>query len=222
MKKSKIVLKYILQINKSYGIDINEENYKELLLNQMLEKKDLWEYLKRYMETNNTVISLEWGCLMYIFIKSFEEKDVYYIEKFYKKLLLYPENFILESWIGEFYYRYYADFFKARDKYLKALELKPMDAECHHNLALVYFYLGIPDKIIEHNEKAIMYCQNSNTPYEVKARSLFNIATLYINLYDNVSEGKKLIKQALKEMPDYPQAKQALKQIERSYLWKKN
>ncbi len=182
-----------------------------------LETKNLAQYSKQYMEDNSNNISLEWGCLMYIFVKSLEEEDVYFIEKTYKKLLVYPLHFLLESCMADIYYRYYADFFKARDKYLTALELKPMDAECHHNLALVYFYLGIPNKIIEHNEKAIMYCENSDIPSEVKAKSLFNIATLYINAYDNVSEGKKLIKQALREMPNYSQAKQTLKQIERNF-----
>ncbi len=36
MKKLNGTRKYILQIKQKYGIDINEENYKKLLLDEML------------------------------------------------------------------------------------------------------------------------------------------------------------------------------------------
>ncbi|MTK11178.1 MAG: hypothetical protein F8N39_03530 [Clostridiaceae bacterium] len=141
------------------------------------------------------------------------------MEKYNQKLLRYPPNFLIECEMSELDLRYYGNIFKARDRLLKALELRPKDAFCHHSLGLIYHYLGIPEKSIHHCKIAIENSEDSYSPCETKARSLFNIATTYVNVYGKNEEAIKMIEKALEVMPDYKQAKNGLKQLKRRRLW---
>jgi len=115
--------------------------------------------------------------------------------------------------MAELQLRYYGNIFKARDGFLKGLELKPDDAHCHYNLGFVYHLLGVFDKSFGHYEKAVINYQNANKPEEIKARSLYNLAVFKINVEQDYEEGERFFKEALAVMPRYPEAKRALKQM---------
>jgi len=210
--------KYLAKIKSEYGTLLTKENYKDMILEELESPPSLLDYFKEYMRRNKDVITLEWGCLFFLFIKADQQKIVSEIERYYKLLKKYPANWLAEVIIAELELRYYGNLFKARDGFHKALQLKPNDAHCHYYLGFIYYLLGVFDKSFEHYKNAVIYHKGANMPGEIKARSLYNLAVHKINVEHDYKEAKKLLKDALKEMPDYPQAKDALRQIdERSW-----
>lgn len=208
----KSLQRYLAKIKKEYNVSLTEENYKDIILKELKSPPSLLDYFRDYMEKDKAN-TLEWGCLMFLFIKADEEKYAPDIEKYYKLLETYPPNWFTEVGMAELQLRYYGDVFKARDGFLKGLELKSDDAHCHYTLGLVYHLLGVFDKSFEHYEKAVINYQNTNKPKELKARSLYNLAVIKMNVEHNSEEAERLLKEALALMPRYPEAKQALKQI---------
>jgi len=204
--------RYLAKIKKDYDVVLTEENYKDIILKELESPPSLLDYFRDYMEKNKAN-TLEWGCLMFLFIKADEEKYAPEIEKYYKLLEAYPPNWFTEVGMAELQLRYYGNIFKARDGFLKGLELKPDDAHCHYTLGFVYHLLGIFDKSFEHYEKAVINYQTANKPKEIKARSLHNLAVFKINAEGDYEEAKRLLTEALAVMPRYPEAKRALKQM---------
>lgn len=196
-----------------YDIDITDENYVDLILNELERPPSLLDYIKNYVEINREVIDFEWGCLMFLFIKAEDEKNVFDIEKYYDLLRKYPADWFTEVSIAELQFNYYGNLFKALEKFRTALKLKPGDAHCHYNLGLVCHLLGLFDKSAEHYEKAALNYEKTNFPHDLKARSLYNIAVYEINIKGNHEKAGELLKEALREMPDYPEAKIALRKV---------
>lgn len=204
---------YLAKIKKDYEIVLTEENHKDIILEEIESPPSLLDHFKDYMEKNKAVLTLEWGCLMFLFIKADEEKYAPDIEKYYKLLAIYPHNSFVEIAMADLQLRYHGNLFKAKDGFLKCLELKPHDAYCHYNLGYVYHLLGVFDKSFEHYEKAVINYQTANRPKEIKARSLHNLAIIKINVEHDYEGGERLLKEALAVMPEYPEAKRALRQI---------
>ncbi len=95
--------------------------------------------------------------------------------------------------------------------------MRPDNAHCYYNLGYVYHLLGVFNKSFEYYEKAVINHQTANKPKELKARSLYNLAVIEMNVEHDYEEAKRYFKGALAAMPQYPEAKRALKQISR---WK--
>jgi len=208
-KKSQQI--YLAKLRKEFDVVLTEENYKDLILEEVGSPPALLDYLRDYMEKNEP--TLEWGCLMFLFIRADEEKYVPDIERYYKLLERYPPNCFIEVGMAELQLRYYGDIFKARNGFFKGLELRPDDAYCHYNLGFIHHLLGVFDKSCAHYEKAIINHQIANKPKELKARALYNLAVIKINRERDYEEAEMLLKESLAAMPQYPEAKRALKQI---------
>ncbi len=214
-RKKNTLQSYLTKIHTQYDIILTEQNYQDIILEELDSPPALLNYFKDYMEKNKEIITLEWGCLMFLFIRVNGEQFVPDIEKYYNRLKQYPPNYFTELMTGELELRYYGNVFKAKDKFLLALELKPNDAHSNYNLGFVYSLLGVFDKSKQYYEDVIINCQTSPTPKEIKARSLYNIAVYKINIDENYKEAKRLLQEALNEMPNYPQARNVLSQIDR-------
>jgi len=207
----KSLQRYLAKIGKEFDVVLTEENYKDVILEEVESPPALLDYLRDYMEKNEP--TLEWGCLMFLFIKADEEKYVPDIEMYYKLLVRYPPNWFTEVGMAELQLRYYGNIFKARDGFFKGLELRPDNAHCHYNLGFIYHLLGVFNKSFEHYEKAVINHQTANKPEELKARSLYNLAVIKISVERDYEEAEMLLKESLAAMPQYPEAKRALKQI---------
>ena len=212
-KRKNTLQKYLAEIKREYEIALTKENYKDMILEELKSPPSLLDYFRDYMARNEDIITLNWGCLIFLFINADRKKDVFDIERHYKRLEKYPANWFIEVAMAELEFKYYGHLFKAKDRFHGALELKPNDAHCHYSLGFVYYLLGVFDKSTEHYGKSVIHYKNANNPREIKARSLFNLAVHKINREHDYKGAKKLLNDALREMPDYPQAKHALKQI---------
>jgi len=217
-KKKNRLRRYLAKVKREYDVVLTEQNYKDMILEELKFPPCLLDYFKDYMASDEDVITLEWGCLFFLFMKAAQGKDVSNIKRYCKLLKKYPPTWFTEVAIAELELRYYVNLFKAKDRFQKALELKPNDAHCYYHLGFVYFLLGVFDKAAEHYENAVIHHKNANNPSELKARSLYNLAVHKINIEHDYKGAKKLLKDALREMPDYPQAKQTLKQIKMDRL----
>jgi len=198
----------LARIKNGYDVTLNEENYRAIILEKLQSPPSLLDYFREYM--NSDAITLEWGCLMFLFIEADADGDVHSLERYYNFLREYPPNYLLEAAMAHLEFRYYGKFFKAKEGFLRALGLKPNDAHCYYNLGLLYNLLGVFDKSISSYESAALYSQNSDKPAELRARSLYNIAAIKLNLNNDRRGAKLLLKESLEVMPDYELARKAL------------
>jgi len=212
-KKKSQLLKYLTDIEKKSGVQLTEDNYKQQILKRLESPPDLLNYFTNYMAVNESKLGLKWGCLMYLFIRADNRRDVTEILRYYNSLRNYPLNYFTEVTIGELELRFKGKLLAAKDKYLLALELKPNDAYTCYELGFTYFLLGAFKKSIYYYEQAAENYENAAFPNDLRARALFNIAVQNVNLYDNHSEAIKRLHEALELKPDYQQAKQALKTL---------
>lgn len=82
--------RYLTKIKKDYDVVLTEENYKDIIQEELESPPSLLDYFNDYMEKNKATLTLEWGCLMFLFIKADREKYAPDIEKYYKLLERYP------------------------------------------------------------------------------------------------------------------------------------
>lgn len=210
-KKKSRLEKLLARIKSEHNISLNEGNYRTRILEKLQSPPSLLDYFRKYMKGDE--ITLEWGCLMFLFIDADKHGDVHSIERYYNSLKGYPPNYLVEFAMARLEFRYYGKFFKAKEGFLRALELKPNDAHCYYNLGLLYNLLGIFDVSISNYENAALYSQNSNVPAELKARSLYNIAAMKLNINNDRRSAKLLLEETLEAMPDYELARQALRSL---------
>ena len=64
----KSLQRYLAKIKKDYNVSLTEENYKDIILEELESPPSLLDYFRDYMEKNEAN-TLEWGCLMFLFIK---------------------------------------------------------------------------------------------------------------------------------------------------------
>ena len=204
---------YQKTILEKYQITITEENYKKCILKEMDGKESLKGYFNEYMEKNNAELDLEWGCLMYLFIKSAEKKDVTSVEEFYKKLKSYPENYFIEYTLGDINLMYYGNIFESKDRFKKVLELKEDDSNCYYALGFIYNLLGVFHKSLECFNKAVYYSENSENPKELKLKSLHNVAVYYITVENDYDRAEKILNDILEEDPNYDRALATLRAL---------
>lgn len=197
---------YQKTILEQYQTAIIEENYKERILKEIDGKEILQNYFNEYMQKNDAELDLEWGCLMYLFMKSAEKKDVTSVEEFYKKLKSYPENYFIEYILGDINLMYYGNIFESKDRFKKALELKENDSNCYYDLGFIYNLLGVFDKSLECFNKAVYYSENSANPKELKLKALHNIAVYYITVENDYDRAEEILNHILEEDPDYDRA----------------
>ncbi len=119
--KKHLSRKYEKLLLDNYRQNIDDSNYKELILEGISGHKAIHRYLKEYIKDNKEILDLNWGKQMLLFIVSFNEKDLELAEQCYKALKKYPDNYFTESVMADIDLRFYGDLFKARDKYLNAL-----------------------------------------------------------------------------------------------------
>lgn len=221
--KSKEIDKYVSEIRQKYNIELNEENYKQVIIDEIKATKSMLDYFNDYINNNANIVCFEWACIMFLFIKHIERRDVDGLEKYYKLLAMkYPKNYIVESYMADMELEYYGDVFKAKDRYIKALDFKPEDVDSYYNLGNIYSLLGVPEKSIEYYEKAIKNCEQADRPEELKAKALYNVATFYINSFEDKEKATELLEESLQIFPKYERAASALKYLKGGVKWKLN
>ncbi|CBZ02260.1 hypothetical protein EXN25_00085 [Clostridium botulinum] len=212
MKKN-LSRKYEKFLLDNYRRNIDNSNYKDLILEGISSHKAIHRYLKDYIKNNKEVLDLNWGKQMLLFIISFNEKDLELAEICYKSLKKYPDNYFTESVMADINLRFYGNLFKARDKYLNALNLYDRDALVYYNLGLIYYLLGMFKKSMDFYNKSLNYINKMDNKEFIKSKCLYNIAVCEINYNNNYKEGEKLLKRSLKLNPHYKEANDLLEKL---------
>ncbi|MBC2396463.1 tetratricopeptide repeat protein [Clostridium tetanomorphum] len=197
-------------ILEKYQTGIIEENYKERILKEIEGREALQNYFNEYIEKNKEALDLEWGCLMFLFIKASQEKNVTDVEEYSKKLNKYEDNYYIEYILGDISLMYYGDIFQAKDRFSKALTIKNNDSNCYYNLGFIYSLLGVFEKSLEYYNKAIYYSDNSVNPKDLKVTALHNVAVHYITVEEDYERAEEILEGILKEYPDYDKARATL------------
>ncbi|WP_315117948.1 hypothetical protein [uncultured Clostridium sp.] len=214
MSDKKIELKeYAKIINDKYKVNIDDNNYVDILLGELSYSTYLSEYFKEYIDKNKEKLSLEWAYLMFLFINSVKEKNATFVVEYSKKLKRYSDNYYVEYILADINLMFYGDIFKSKDGFKKALELRENDANSYYSLGFIYNLLGLFDKSLDYYNKAVYYCNNSINPKDIKLNSLYNIAVYYITVNKDIDRGEEVLNALLEEEPNHEKAIETLKRI---------
>ncbi|MBU5484917.1 hypothetical protein KQI86_11275 [Clostridium sp. MSJ-11] len=211
-KKSELK-EYAKIINEKYGVNINDDNYADILLRELSYSAYLSEYFKEYINENKEKLSLEWAHLMFLFIHSVKEKNATSVVEYSKKLRGYVDNYYVEYILGDIDLMFYGDVFKSKDRFIKALTLRENDANAYYSLGFIYNLLGVFDKSLEYYNKAIYYYDNSTNPKDIKLKSLYNVAAYYITVNKDLDRGEEILNSLLEEEPNHEKAIETLKRL---------
>jgi tetratricopeptide (TPR) repeat protein len=211
VKRKQNINKYVSLIKEQSNLKINEENYRQEILELVSWSLSFKNYLNKYMEDNSDKIDFRWGVLFCLFVIADFNKDVDNITKYYYLLTGYPANSYCEFTMGQKILRFDGEIFKAREKLEQALELlKIEDPLICYDLGYNYFLLGLFKESYQYYKKVVKNYNFAPKASEIKARSLYNMSVYLNGIENNTDEAIKCLEEALKIMPNYPQARKVL------------
>lgn len=211
MNKS-LLKKYENTIKDDYNKILNNENYKDIILEEFKGDKELTKYFTKYMSEEEG-LDKDWATVMYLFVKASKDKNVTLTEEYYKGLKSYKSNYYVEFVLGDINLMYYGNLFEAKERFAKAIALKEDDAAAHYNLGFIYNLLGIFSKSLEHYNKAIYFNENSVNPSNIKLNALYNVGIHYATVEKENEKAEEIFESILKEDPDNKNALLALKKL---------
>lgn len=192
---------------------INIDNWREITFEDLELDKIVLKYLRNYLLEYERLLNVQWAknIRKFIILHFNNEYEEYY--KIYNsKLMGRPDNYYVEYSLGEYFYKARGKVLLAREHYKKADALLPENAKCKMHLSFIYNALGDSQKNLTYCRKALENADNEEiSVIQIKSQCLFNMGVVLINQYNDIQQGKEMIKKAIKIRPDYEYAKQILK-----------
>ena len=194
--------------------EITAENWKDLVKAEIAQPKTVAQNFAAYVDEHANQLGPEWAAHFLDFMENTWQDAERLIEIYEQELSRYPPCYIVEANVADAYRHYFGWMNRAKRKYREAVALAPDLAIGHYDLGQVYHLLGLFDRSLQEFELAVRYAGDDEN--ELAARSTFNIG-IFKSRSGDYREAKRYIERALELMPDYPQAKEALRMLNRKH-----
>jgi tetratricopeptide (TPR) repeat protein len=194
--------------------EITAENWKDLVKAEIADPKSVAQDFAAYVNEHADQLGPEWAAHFLDFMENTWEDAERLIEIYEQEVSRYPLCYIVEVNIADAYQHYFGWMNRAKKKYREAAALAPDLAIGHYDLGQIYYRLGLFDRSRQEFELAAHYAGDDEN--ELAARSNFNIG-IFKSQSGNNKEAKRYIEKALDLMPDYPQAREALRVLNREH-----
>lgn len=194
--------------------EITAENWQDLVKAEIAWPKNAAQYFAAYVDKHADQLGPEWAVHFLEFMENTWHDAERLLEIYEQELFRYPPCYIVEANVADAYFHYFGWINRAKKKYRKAVALAPDLAIGHYNLGQIYHLLGLFDRSLQEFELVVRYAGDDEN--EVAARSTFNIGVFKSQRGDN-REARHCVERALELMPDYPQAREALRMLDREH-----
>jgi tetratricopeptide (TPR) repeat protein len=193
--------------------EITAENWKDLVKAEITQPKSVAQNFAAYVDEHADQLGPEWAAHFLDHVDNVWQDAERLIEIYEQELSRYPPCYVVEADVADAYLRYFGWVNRAKKKCREAVALAPDLAGGHYNLGQIYHLLGLFDHSLQEFELAARYAGDDED--EVAARSNFNIGVFKSR--SGNKEAKRYIERALELMPDYPQAKEVLRMLNRKH-----
>jgi tetratricopeptide (TPR) repeat protein len=197
---------------------VGSDNWQELALEWFaLGERDRSE-LARYIAAYEPQLGVSWSREILRLEIFFQVEDSALVIVHYDRALSrYPRCALIEMWVADQLFRDNGDFWRARPMYRYAAAELPAFAKPRYELGFMSYLLGDFATALDWFNQAVARLTDDET--ELGARTFYNRGLMRTILEGDKEAAIADVKRALKLMPDYPQAKEALRGLRGKLRW---
>lgn len=199
-------------------IEIRPDNWHELALDWFGPDEPEREELARYIAANEDRLGVPWARELLRLEVFFQAEEYLLIVDHYDRALSrYPRCALVEMWVADQVFRHAADFWCARRMYRYAIDTLPDHPKPYYELGFMSYLLGDYGGALDCFNQAAE--RVSDDDVEMGARIFCNRGIVRYFLDGDKAAAIADVKKALKRMPNYPQAKEALRGLRGKIRW---
>ena len=174
--------------------------------------------MARYIAANEKRLGIPWAreiLRLEVFLQA--EEYLIIVDHYDRALSRYPRCALVEMWVAAQVFRPAADFWRARRMYRYVIDTLPDHPKPYYELGFMSYLLGDFLGALDWFDQAMDLVGDYDV--ELEARILYNRALVRFYTDGDKKTAIAEIKKALKRMPDYPQAKDALRALRGRVRW---
>jgi tetratricopeptide (TPR) repeat protein len=199
-------------------VEIRPDNWQELALEWFTPDEPERGELARYIAANEDRLGVSWArelLRLEVFFQAEEHLQI--VAHYDRALSRYPRCTLVEMWVADQVFRHAADFWRARRMYRYAIDNLPDHPKPYYELGFMSHLLGDSSGALDWFNQAAE--RVSDDDVEMGARIFYNRGIVRYLLDGDKTAAIADVKEALKHMPDYTQAKQALRGLRGQARW---
>jgi tetratricopeptide (TPR) repeat protein len=199
-------------------IDVRPDNWQEVALDCFAPHEPERGELARYVAANEKRLGVSWAREIVRLTLFFQVEDHVHIIKHYDLALSrYPRCALVEMWVADQIFRRAADFWRARPMYHYAIRTMPDLPKPYYELGFMNYLLGDYGGALDYFDRAAERATGDDA--EMEARIFFNRGIVRYLVDDDKTAAIADLKEALKRNPDYPQARETLRDLQNETRW---
>jgi tetratricopeptide (TPR) repeat protein len=199
-------------------IEIRSDNWQQLVLDWVTPDEPELGEMARYIADHEGQLGVPWAREMLRLEVLIQAEDYMQIVTHYNQVLShYSRCALVEMRVADYVYRHATDFWRARRMYRYVIEHLPDHPKPYYEMGFMSYLLGDFSGAVNWYDQAVDLVGNCDA--ELEARILYNRAMVRFCIDSDKKTAIAEIKRALKRMPDYPQAKQALRGLRGRVRW---
>jgi tetratricopeptide (TPR) repeat protein len=200
------------------AVEIRPDNWQQLALDWFAPQEPERGELARYIADHEHQLGIRWARELLRLEVFFQVEDYPQVIDHYDRAFSdYPRCALVEMWVADQVFRYAGDFWRARQMYLYAAAQLPDNAKPCYDLGFMSYLLGDFPGALGWFNQAAERMPDKNP--EMAARILYNRGIVRYLVEGNRGAAIADVEEALKRMPDYPQAKEALRGLRGKLRW---
>ena len=201
-----------------HNIDIRPDNWQEVALYWFTPNEPGRGALTRYIAANEDRLGVSWAREIVRLTIFFQKQDyVQIIEHYDKALSRYPRCALVEMWVADQIFRHAADFWRARRMYYYVIDALPDHPKSYYELGFMDYLLGDYGGALDYFDQAAERATGDDA--EMEARIFYNRGIVHYLVDGDKTAAIADVKEALKYNPDYPQAKETLRDMQSKMGW---
>jgi len=199
-------------------IEARPDNWQEVALKWFAPDEPERGELARYIAANEDRLGVSWARELLRLEVFFQAEEYLQIVVHYDQAFSrYPRCALIEMWVADQVFRHAADFWRARRMYRYAIDNLPDYPKPYYELGFMSYLLGDFSGALDCFNQAAERVTDDDV--EMGSRIFCNRGVVRYFLDGNKTAAIADVKEALKRRPNYPQAKQALRDLRGKVRW---
>jgi tetratricopeptide (TPR) repeat protein len=200
------------------GVEIRPDNWQQLAVNWCAPEEPERGELARYIADHERKLGVPWARELLRLEVFFQVEDHVQIVAHYDQAFTrYPRCALVEMWVADQVFRHAGDFWRARQMYRYAIEHLRGHAKPYYEMGFMSYLLGDFAGALAWFSQAAERVADDNV--EMAARILYNRGMVRVLVDGDKEAAIADVEEALKHMPDYPQAREALRGLRGRIRW---
>ncbi|MCP4537531.1 MAG: tetratricopeptide repeat protein [Chloroflexi bacterium] len=199
-------------------IEIRPDNWQEIALDCFASAEPERGELARYIAANEKRLGVPWAreiVRLEVFLQTEEYMQI--VDHYDRALSRYPRCALVEMQVADQVFRHAADFWRARRMYHHVIDALPDHPKPYYELGFMSYLLGDYGGALDCYNQAVE--RLSDDDVEIGARTFCNRGIVRYFLRGDKAAAIADVQEALKRMPDYPLAKDALSALRGEMRW---